>query len=45
MPIFGDTPGKGRYRCVICGFELEIKDGEELDLCPLCEGATFEKID
>ncbi len=45
MPSFGEAPGKGRYRCVICDFEIEIKDGEELELCPLCEGATFEKVD
>lgn len=45
MAMFGDIPGKGKYRCVICGFELELKDSEELDLCPLCEGASYDKVD
>lgn len=44
MPVFGDSPGAGLFRCVICGFEVELKDGEELDLCPLCEGATYEEV-
>jgi len=45
MPVFGDIPGSGRYICKICGFEVVLKDGEELDLCPLCEGASYEKTE
>ena len=45
MHIFGDTPGKGRYRCVICNYEVEIKDKEKLELCPFCDGATYKNAD
>ena len=45
MLLIGDVPGKGKYSCVICGFEVELKDGEELELCPLCDGASFKKVE
>lgn len=47
MKIYANSRRKSRertYECVICGFQIEIENDEELELCPLCEGARFEKI-
>ncbi|ADO82495.1 zinc ribbon-containing protein [Ilyobacter polytropus] len=44
MPIAGEKIKKGIYQCVICGFQIEIENEEELDLCPLCEGARFQEV-
>jgi len=41
---FGDTVKKGRYQCVLCGLILELEDGEELDLCPVCSGSKYIKL-
>lgn len=44
MPMAGEKVKKGIYQCIICGFQIETETEEELDLCPLCEGARFEEV-
>ena len=34
----------GVYRCVLCGIELQMNDGDILDLCPVCSASKYEKI-
>ena len=38
-------PGKGKYRCLKCGFVIELDDNEELPLCPMCGFEEFELIE
>ncbi|WP_394697909.1 hypothetical protein [uncultured Ilyobacter sp.] len=40
----GEKVKKGIYECVICGFQIKTENEDELDLCPLCEGARFEEV-
>lgn len=39
------TPGAGKYRCLKCGFEIELKDGDVLPVCPMCGFEEFEKVE
>jgi rubrerythrin len=40
----GDKVKKGIYQCVICGFQIDAEHDEDLELCPLCDGARFEEL-
>ena len=42
---FGDEVEKGTYMCVLCGLELKMENGETLDLCPVCSGSKYQKVD
>ena len=42
---FGDKVKKGTYRCVLCNLELKLEDGDILDVCPVCSGSKYEKIE
>lgn len=39
----GEKPGAGTYICTVCQYEVELKDGEELPVCPVCQATTYEK--
>lgn len=41
----GDKPGKGSYRCLNCGYVVELEnDGDTLPECPNCGHKVYEKI-
>lgn len=42
--FYGDIVPQGTYRCVLCGIELVLEEGEELDLCPVCSGSKYQKV-
>lgn len=42
---FGDEVEKGTYMCILCGLELKMEKGETLDLCPICSGSKYQKVD
>ncbi len=44
MAMSGEKPEKGVYECIICGFQMDIEEGEEICTCPLCSGVNFKKI-
>ena len=35
----GEKPGKGTYKCTLCGEIVTLVDGQELPICEVC-GAT-----
>jgi DNA-directed RNA polymerase subunit RPC12/RpoP len=44
MPKAGETPGKGTYVCLECGFEQNVHtDNEPLVDCPRCGGIDFKE--
>ncbi|NTU70665.1 MAG: zinc ribbon-containing protein [Coriobacteriia bacterium] len=40
----GDTPGAGRYQCLVCGTRLDLEDGDALPRCPFCHGTGFHQV-
>ena len=39
----GEKVGPGKYVCVDCGFEFEVKDtGEDLRKCPKCACEMYD---
>lgn len=42
--VIGETPGNGVYICTMCGFRVTLKDGDELEQCPICDGVQYNKI-
>jgi DNA-directed RNA polymerase subunit RPC12/RpoP len=45
MPSADETPGKGIYRCQVCGEDLTIEsDEEKLPYCPNCQYQHYYKI-
>ena len=41
----GDTPGKGAYKCTLCGFVIYLcSDDEALPACFACMHNEFEQI-
>ncbi len=42
--LAGTAPGAGTYKCVKCPYTIEISDGEELDICPICGWEEYIKI-
>ncbi|MEI6857806.1 hypothetical protein [Psychrilyobacter sp.] len=42
---FDEEVKKGTYICILCGLELNMEDGEILDLCPVCSGSKYEKVE
>lgn len=45
MYYSGEQPGKGRYRCVKCGYEIQLdSDAQQLPSCPKCGAIKWEKI-
>ena len=42
----GDKPGKGMFRCLMCGFILTLDDeAEVLPPCPVCGAMEWCRID
>lgn len=45
MPITGEKPGKGTYKCRNCGTLVTLdEDSDRLPPCPSCDGTEFDKI-
>lgn len=40
----GDIPGKGKYRCRLCGHIVYLDDNEELPFCPKCSDLIWIKV-
>lgn len=41
----GDKPGKGDYKCTICGAIVHLdNDTEVLPICPKCTKTTYRKL-
>lgn len=42
----GETPGKGKYECTVCGAIVELEnDTDALPVCPVCGVETYEKVE
>lgn len=37
----GSASGAGSYRCVSCGFEVMLRNTDEMPACPSCGGQSF----
>lgn len=42
--LAGTVPGAGTYKCTKCPYTIEIVDGEELEICPVCGAEEYTKI-
>ena len=40
----GEVPGAGKFRCIVCGYVLEIKAGEALPACPKCGVEEYSPV-
>lgn len=39
----GDKPGKGTYKCAVCGLVVTLEDGQELPVCEVCGATEWSK--
>jgi hypothetical protein len=37
------APTEGWYKCVMCGFDLNVKKGQLVPPCPKCSAREFEE--
>jgi predicted nucleic acid-binding Zn-ribbon protein len=44
MPITGDQPGKGAYRCLNCGEIRNLANRETLPPCSSCGAIRFSQV-
>ena len=45
MAITGEKPGRGTYKCKVCGMTVTLDDvSDTLPTCPKCNNATFDRI-
>jgi len=45
MPITGEKPGKGKYKCRKCGQVITLdNDDDTLPPCPSCDGTEWDKV-
>ena len=45
MCTTGEKPGIGKYKCMKCGFILELDDATDtLPPCPKCKAIKWEKL-
>ena len=44
MPKSGEKPGKGTYKCTVCGTHVMLDfDDDTLPICPKCHNTEFTK--
>ena len=45
--LSGQKPEPGAYMCKVCGYLVNILDGEEemLPACPICDARVYKKLD
>ena len=45
MATTGEKPGRGTYKCKVCGITIKIDNIKDtLPSCPKCNNATFDRI-
>jgi rubrerythrin len=36
------APLTGSYKCVACGYKVELKKGDKIPVCPICGQRDYE---
>ena len=45
MATTGEKPGRGTYKCKVCGITVTLDDiTDTLPPCPKCNNTTFDRI-